>query len=113
MTSPCTQARSSDELVAALRGLPFHQWAAFRHRTGLAVDFDRVAARVLAEWNCEERRSQIRQALTAAATSCVQAMANLDGAPIVQHLAVAEQALRAAEALQSTGTSTSGSLGDR
>ncbi|GAA4554882.1 hypothetical protein [Pseudonocardia xishanensis] len=102
MTSIPVQATSPDELLGALRGTPFHEWATLRRLASDAAtaQFDTAASRVRQEWSADELRSQLRQALTAAAAACVQAMADLDAPPAVGHLLGAEEALRAAAQLR-------------
>ena len=103
MTSIPAQATSPDELLGALRGTPFYEWPLLRRLTSdtVTTQFDTAATRVQQEWSAEELRSQLRQALTAAAAACVQAMADLDAPPAAGHLLGAEEALKAAAQLRS------------
>jgi hypothetical protein len=107
------QTSSPDELFGALRETPFHEWSALRQqaRDSVAVDFDSVAARVRQTWSDADRRAQLRLALTAAATSCIQAMAGLDASPVGDHLDGAERALRAAATLRTADAPDFGTLG--
>lgn len=102
LTSIHAQASPPDELFGTLRETPFHEWSTLRQQSlsSVAGDFDSVAARVRQTWSDADRRAQLRQALTAAATSCIQAMADLDASPVGDHLDGAERALRAAATLR-------------
>ena len=102
MTSIPAQTASPDQLLGTLRHTPFHEWSVLRRQSSgaAASEFDSAATLVQQEWSPEERRLQLRQALTAAAASCIQAMADLDALPVTQHLAGAREALQAATQLR-------------
>lgn len=95
-------SRSDDiaAIAAVLRDTPFHRWSQLRDLGEEARHeaFDAATAKVMTAWTKDEQRTQVRQALTVAATEIILAMPDwATGEPVlVEHLRCACAALQAA-----------------